>query len=294
MPITGSPQAMASSAARPNDSAFEGSRKSFPTGRIVSIEGTLPRKVVRSSNPPSVASRSASDRSGPSPISSSRAGISRRTRSKIPEHVGDALDRPEVGYVHEDALLLAAERPRVGGRLARAEEIAVHEVGDDLDPAAHSELAHRHVPQVARDGGDGVALLDPVPRDRQVGAVLADDRDVGAVEGRQDLQAHAVSGAHLAGEDGGDGVRQRVVHVQQVELRVRGHLGHLRRERQRVGGRDEERVARRDDLVEEDAGPRQPQPRGEGVGDEMDLVAPLRPARCPSSVATTPLPPNVG
>ena len=68
-------------------------------------------------------------------------------------------------------------------------------------------------------------------------------------------------------------MRQRVVHVEEVEPGVRGDLGHLRREGERVGRRHEERVARRDDLVEEDARPRQREPRGQRVGDEVHLVA---------------------
>ena len=82
--------------------------------------------------------------------------------------------------------------------------------------------------------------------------------------------------AHLPREDRRDRVRQRVVDVQQVEVRVRRDLRHLRRERQRVGRRDEERVGGRHDLVEVDALARQVQARGQRVGDEVDLVALLR------------------
>jgi hypothetical protein len=58
---------------------------------MVSTAGTLPRKVVRSSKPPSRASRSASERSGPSPIKIRRAGISLRIASKIARTSGIRL-----------------------------------------------------------------------------------------------------------------------------------------------------------------------------------------------------------
>jgi hypothetical protein len=85
-------------------------------------------------------------------------------------------------------------------------------------------------------------------------------------------------------------MRQRVVDVEQVEPRARGDLGHLRRERERVGRRDEQRVRRRDDLVEVDALARQVEARRQRVGDEVDLVA-LLGERDAELVATTPEPP---
>ena len=114
VPMTGTPQAMASSAASPNDSASEGSRKSFAIGqdRLDRSDVAEKRRPVgeaaaaRPGAPPAT-------RSGPSPIRRSRAGISRRTRSKTASTSADPLDRTEVRDVDED-------RARPGGKSAAA------------------------------------------------------------------------------------------------------------------------------------------------------------------------------
>ena len=80
--MTGTPHAIASSAARPNDSESEGRSITFATGSTVSTAATFPRKVADPSNPSWRARRSAADRSGPSPIIRRRAGVLRRIRSK--------------------------------------------------------------------------------------------------------------------------------------------------------------------------------------------------------------------
>ena len=63
----GAPQAIASSAARPNDSVCEGSRKRSVACKRSATVSIRPRNRTSSSTPRSRASRSASARSGPSP-----------------------------------------------------------------------------------------------------------------------------------------------------------------------------------------------------------------------------------
>ena len=217
------------------------------------MAATLPRKVVRSSKPPSRARRSASDRSGPSPMRSRRAGILRRIASKIASTSAMRL----TGRKFETWTIRASPSRASARANAEAPSGRYWSVSTKLGTTSigrpHAELADRHVAQVAGDRRHRVALLDAPAGDRQIRAVLADDRDVGAVQRRDDLQRHAVAVAHLARQDRRDRVRQRVVDVQQVEARARRDLRHLRGQRERVRRRDEERVGRRDDLVEVDA-----------------------------------------
>jgi hypothetical protein len=175
--------------------------------------------------------------------------------------------------VDHPSLALADQRAGERRRAIGAVAFGIDEVRNHLHGPADAELARRHLGQVSRHRRDAVALLDAPPGDRQVRAVLADDRDVRSVQRRDDLEPDAVAVAHLPGEDRRDCVRQRVVHVEEVEVRVPGDLRHFRRESQSVGGRDEERVGRRDDLVEINALPRKGEPGRKVVGDEVDLVA---------------------
>ena len=78
---------------------------------------------------------------------------------------------------------------------------------------------------------------------------------------------------HLLGQHGGDGVRDGVVHVQQVELVALGDFGHARGEREAVGRVLEERVVGDFDLVIVDARGIGIEADRIGVGDEVDLVA---------------------
>ena len=60
-------------------------------------------------------------------------------------------------------------------------EIAVDEVGDDLDGALDVEFFQGLREQIVGDGGDAVALLDGKSGDGEVAEVAADQGDVGAV-----------------------------------------------------------------------------------------------------------------
>ena len=80
-PRRATPQAIASSAARPNDSVCEGSRKRSLACSSDATESSRPRNRTSPLTSRSRASFSASTRSGPSPIITSVAGIARRIRA---------------------------------------------------------------------------------------------------------------------------------------------------------------------------------------------------------------------
>ncbi len=115
--------------------------------------------------------------------------------------------------------------------------------------------------------------VDAEARDGEIGAVEADERDVGAVERGDEGQVDALGGEHLAREQRGDGVRDRVVDVQEIEGVDLGDLGHAGGEREVVGRVLEERVVGDGDLVVADVGFAAVEAEGLRVGDEVDLVA---------------------
>ena len=78
---------------------------------------------------------------------------------------------------------------------------------------------------------------------------------------------------HLLRQHRGDGVRNGVVHVQQIELVTLGHFRHARRQRQAVGRILEQRIVGDFHLVIVNARHIRVEPNGVGVGDEVDFVA---------------------
>src|SRR6266481_7782565 len=126
--------------------------------------------------------------------------------------VGEALDGAEIGEVHEDGFAVGSPlcgKTFVGGAII---EIAVHEIGDDFHRALDVELCDGLVEQIARDGGDAVALLDGEARDGQIAAVAADEGDVRTVESGDERQA--ARGGHRAREQGADGMGNGVVDME--------------------------------------------------------------------------------
>ena len=137
------------------------------------------------------------------------------------------------------------------GILGPAIHVAIHRVVDDFDFFLHIEDPHGAVAQIVGDGGDAVALVDGIARDGQVGAVQPDQRDVGAVQRGDEGQAAAsrTIRQHLARQQRAHRVRNRVVHVQQIEIVELRDLGHARRQRQIVRRIVEQRVTRDFDFV---------------------------------------------
>ena len=104
----------------------------------------------------------------------------------------------------------------------------------------------------------------------------------------------ALVAQHLLGEQARDGVGDRVVDVEEVEVVLARGLGHLGREGQVVGRVLEEEVGGHVHLVEADVLAGSP-PRRKGSRYEMKWMSWPRRASClPSSAATAPEPPTVG
>jgi len=100
------------------------------------------------------------------------------------DYIQHAFHRAEVRKVHQQALvfgniLAALFQPFRFAQIL----VAVHKVGDDLDVVLDVENSQGAGAQILRDGGHAVALLDGETRDRKIGAVEADESDVGAVQG---------------------------------------------------------------------------------------------------------------
>src|ERR1700683_4050040 len=133
---------------------------------------------------------SAAPRSGPSPMSTSLAGIFSRTSAKI----STTSVRRFTGREFERGLRIGS---RAGGRPARARrficrllvKITVHEIRNHLNGPLDFEFLQGAVAQVIRNSGHAVALLDGKSRDGQIAAVAADQRDIGAMERGDERQA---------------------------------------------------------------------------------------------------------
>ena len=157
--------------------------------------------------------------------------------------------------------------------LDRCVHVAIHEIRDGLNGPRNVEVRDGSFAQVVGDAGDAVAFLDGVAHDGQIAAVESDQRDVGPVQGGHERQMTAARGEHLPRQQRRNRVRNRVVHVQQIERVVLRHFGHARGQRQIVRRKLEERVTGDGNLVIEDAVVAPAQAEWLRVGDEVDLVA---------------------
>src|SRR5882672_11350443 len=91
--------------------------------------------------------------------------------------------------MHEDGLAIGRPlRAQIFGVGARV-EVAVHEVGDDINGALDVEFLEGLRQEIVGDSGDAVALLDGKTRNREVAAIAADESDVRAVERSDERQA---------------------------------------------------------------------------------------------------------
>src|SRR5437879_2227954 len=191
------------------------------------------------------------------------------------DHICDPLDRTKVGHVEQDLVVRRGQRAAARAVRRRVELGGRDEVGNYADVASGApEGAIGLVPEVLRDRGHAVGLLDRELGDREVRRVLADERDVGAVQRRYDFEV-ALALEHLLGEPRRRGVRDRIMYVHQLELFAQGDLVLLHRQRQRVGGLLEQRILGGNHFVESDAlGEATPQPKRAGVRNDVDLVPP--------------------
>jgi len=192
------------------------------------------------------------------------------------DHIEDAFHGPEVGKVHQQALvvgyiLAALFQPFRFAQIL----VAVHEVRDDFDMVLDIENIERAVAQILRDGGHAVALLDGKTRNRKIRAVEPDQSDVGAVQSgdKRQMAPRWSCRQHLLGQHGAHRVRNRVVHVQQIEFVELRNLGHARGQRQIVRRIFKQRIARDLDLMIMNVRFGAGQTNGLRIGDEMNLMA---------------------
>jgi len=185
--------------------------------------------------------------------------------------IGNPFYGTEIGKVHEDGLAVGSPFSlAVRIRLARV-EIAIDEIGDDFDGALDVELFDGLLQEVAGDGGDTVRLLDREFGDGEIGAIAADQGDVGAVEGGDERET--ARGGHRAREQGADRMRDGVMDVEEIERFGFKYLEHFCGERQGIRGVVEERVGGDVDFVEMDVRVVLVHANGRGVADEMNVVA---------------------
>jgi len=153
------------------------------------------------------------------------------------DYIQHTFHRPEIGKVHQQPLvvpdiLAALFQPFRFAQIL----VAVHKVRNDFDVVLDVENPQRARAQILRDGRHAVALLDGKTRNRKIRAVEPNQSDVGAVQGRDKRQMlpRRSRRQHLLGQHRAHRVRNRVVHVQQIEFVELRHLGHSRRQRQIV------------------------------------------------------------
>ena len=127
------------------------------------------------------------------------------------------------------------------------------------------------VRQVVADRGDTVGSVDPEPGGRAVGPIHAHDGDVRAVQGGYGLEA-PVAFDHLACEVGADGVRNRVVHVNEFERVFPDHIHDGRSQGQVVGRVLEEWIGKHVHHVVVEVLVVFAKPERNGIADEVNLV----------------------
>ena len=172
--ITGTSHAMASSAARPKLSCVDGSRNRSATDsqRTGSCSSPTKRHVVCQAHTRRTR-RSMRRRSGPSPISSSRA---RQLAARSGRNTSSTTSTRLTGRKFDMWTTRASHRPQDRARREGAGSrppavlLAVEKVGDDLDRMANAERCDRVGLQALRHRGDDMRLLDREADDPGVGA----------------------------------------------------------------------------------------------------------------------------
>ena len=155
--------------------------------------------------------------------------------------------RPAEGLV----LHTRAQRPGIEATIGRA----IEEVRDDANLARHPELAVGVGFQALRYGRDAVRLLDAEGDGLRIRPVVADHRNVGAVQ-RGDHARHGGSirrAEDLPREIGGRRVRHRIVRVDDVEPFFPRNLDDFVRERQQILRLSEQWIAGRFHTMERQA-----------------------------------------
>ncbi len=182
------------------------------------------------------------------------------------------LHRPEIRNMNQQLFSFGRIETRLRLLAIRHVQVAIHEVVDDAYLVTHAENVQRLLPEMVADGGYAVRLFDGKPRDRKIRSIHADQRDIRAMQCGDEWESpHRRQ--HLFREHGGDGMRNGVVHVQQIQIVRFGDFRHARGQRQAIRRIFEERISGDLHLVVADARNARIQADRIGVGDEVHLVA---------------------
>ena len=196
------------------------------------------------------------------------------------DDVGDALDGSEVRKMHQHALVVRRILPpHLGGNLRIADvDIAIHRVVDHLNWFLYVEHSLGPVAQVIRNRGNPVALFDRIPGNRKIGAVQTNKGDVGPVQSGHKGQPFLLRaiGEHLPGQHRTHRMRNRIVHMQQVQIVKLCNLRHASGQGQVIRRIVEQRIPRNLDFVIMDIRFRAPEADGLRIRNEVDFVAALR------------------
>src|ERR1700683_3731686 len=89
---------------------------------------------------------------------------------------------------------LAVFRPAFTRGLIRTShvQIAVDEIGDDLNGTLDVEIMNRAVAKIVGNSSSAVSLSDRKTSDREITAVVANQSDVGSVQGGDEWQLFAL------------------------------------------------------------------------------------------------------
>ena len=127
--------------------------------------------------------------------------------------------------MHQNGLAIGRPFCAQGGVILAAVHIAIDKIGNDLDGPLDIENLDGFLFEVVRDAGHAVGLLDRKARDRQKAAIVADQRDIRAVQ-RGD-KGQPARRSHGPRQYGADRMRNCVVHMQQVEPHGFRHFQHF-------------------------------------------------------------------
>ena len=180
--ITGTPQDIASSAARPKLSVSLGSRKRSASRRTPGRSTRSPRNCDVGRRGRARAPGRDAWRSGPSPTRRKAGRAARRAGARRRDDVVDALERAEVRDVHDRPAAPATARASGAGAARKRSVSTKLGMTSIATVRGTSRLRYVAARQPGRRRGDGVAGDDREARERQEARVAADQRDVGAVQ----------------------------------------------------------------------------------------------------------------
>jgi len=130
--------------------------------------------------------------------------------------IQDSFYWTKVRDVNEELFTRGRETPCRGFFGSRFVGFKVYEIVDHADFVAHAENLLGALANEFADAGDAVRLLNREFRDGEIRTVRADQGDVGAVQRGNEGQP-TLGREHLLCQQRGNGMRNGVMHVQQVE-----------------------------------------------------------------------------